>query len=791
MRVVLSVCCGFLGALQLAQAKNVDIYWTEHGVPHIEARDWYSLGYGAAYAAASQNFCILADQLLRTRSERSLYFGAGQANANIISDVGTKALGYIEDAKPLYQTLTPRAQDLIKGYAAGFNTYLNERSPEQYPRPCKGAVWIKPTTHFELLAYYLSLAERASGQVLMPAVVNAAPPEPIADKTKKTKEKSKNDVAAQLVSSELANVKLEHLNDVRLGSNAWAIGKDMSESGNGLLLGNPHFPGYGALRFYQYRMRIPGVYDVQGASLIGTPIIQIGFNDNLGWTHTVSKSRHFTMYSLELNPQNPLEYKFANKYRPIIAKDISIQLKLDDGSVVAYSRPVYFSHHGPMIETPELKWDATVAFSYRDANRKNISFIDQWLDMGQSRTLTQFKKAFEKYRGTPWVNTLYADKMGNAFYIEGTPVPKLMQPALRAWKQNPIAQFVYSKMGAFLFDGSTPRDEWQGEGGLVSYAEAPQLLRKDYVSNHNDSHWMINEHEKLEGYSPIYGPERTELSYRTRMGFRMLKEMPGKNNRFSLKEVEDSLFSNRSYLWEDSGKDLASRCQKWASDAGAALSVECASLSQFNGKYDLESKGFPVFREFANLWKTTPFHAVAFDPNNPLNTPSALGADANIKPLFEKAVELVKKSNIDVMASVARLQFFKVPDFMGGTKERVPYHGGQHNEGVFNVQDWEVGSGLTLYPYPTAQNIHSEESLLTDEGYPINGGTSFILSAEFTANGPKARGLLTYSQSSDPDSPYYSDQNYLYSQKKLRDFPHRWRDIEWGYAHTRQTLTTN
>ena len=128
---------------------RVSIYWADNGVPHIEARDWYSLGYGSAYAAAAQNFCILADQLLKIKSQRSLYFGAGEKNENIISDIGNLALGYVDDSKNLFSKLTPRAQQLIEGYAAGYNRYLSERSPEQYPRPCRDATWIQPTTQHE------------------------------------------------------------------------------------------------------------------------------------------------------------------------------------------------------------------------------------------------------------------------------------------------------------------------------------------------------------------------------------------------------------------------------------------------------------------------------------------------------------------------------------------------------------------------------------------------------------------------------------------------------------------
>ena len=45
---------------------------------------------------------------------------------------------------------------------------------------------------------------------------------------------------------------------------------------------------------------------------------------------------------------------------------------------------------------------------------------------------------------------------------------------------------------------------------------------------------------------------------------------------------------------------------------------------------------------------------------------------------------------------------------------------------------------------------------------------SFLLGVEYSAEGPRAKGILTYSQSGDPSSPHFSDQTELFSQKKLR-----------------------
>ena len=54
---------------------SASIRWTDYGVPHIKADNLQSLAFGSGYAYAHDNICILADQIVKVRSERSKYFG--------------------------------------------------------------------------------------------------------------------------------------------------------------------------------------------------------------------------------------------------------------------------------------------------------------------------------------------------------------------------------------------------------------------------------------------------------------------------------------------------------------------------------------------------------------------------------------------------------------------------------------------------------------------------------------------------------------------------------------------
>jgi acyl-homoserine-lactone acylase len=47
----------------------------------------------------------------------------------------------------------------------------------------------------------------------------------------------------------------------------------------------------------------------------------------------------------------------------------------------------------------------------------------------------------------------------------------------------------------------------------------------------------------------------------------------------------------------------------------------------------------------------------------------------------------------------------------------------------------------------------------------------------FTDDGPRARAVLTYGESGDPQSPHFSDQTELFSRKAWRDIPFTEKEI--------------
>ena len=106
---------------------RLSIRETSYGIPHILASDLASASAGLGYVGARDYGCVLLDQIVRVRSERSRYFGAGTQNANLDSDFGMLALGIHDGGKRGLALQSSELRAGIDGFVAGFNHFLDTR----------------------------------------------------------------------------------------------------------------------------------------------------------------------------------------------------------------------------------------------------------------------------------------------------------------------------------------------------------------------------------------------------------------------------------------------------------------------------------------------------------------------------------------------------------------------------------------------------------------------------------------------------------------------------------------
>ncbi|MFT6292988.1 MAG: acyl-homoserine-lactone acylase, partial [Ilumatobacter sp.] len=465
---------------------------TTDGVPHISGRDRNDLAFGQGYVSGEDYGCTLLDQVLKVRGERSRFLGPGGSGENIESDFAWHSIDIDGVARADWETVSADVNDQFNAFAAGWNQHLQDQGGNELPGWCEGAEWIRPIDAIEVYTYARSVALLASGANFTDFIATAEPPAPPV-------EDAPEPVEARVPRID-PTADFSPLSRGDIGSNAWAIGKDRTETGAGsMLVANPHFPWEGELRFTEVHLTVEGDIDIYGAQLSGLPGVGIGFTKDVAWSHTVSAGHRFTAYTLDLVPESPTTYLVDGEPQEMVATDYTVEILRPDGTVDTETRTLYRSEYGPIIDFPGVGWSDTQVLSYRDANIDNDEFIEFYADLIDVQSLGDLKATHALHQGVPLFNTVAVGAGGNTWYADTSATPNLSAEAELLYQQQRasgegLANVAFGQ-GVILLDGSDSRFRWEEvEGardpGLVPFTEQPAAERTDYVFNANDSFWV-------------------------------------------------------------------------------------------------------------------------------------------------------------------------------------------------------------------------------------------------------------------------------------------------------------
>jgi len=750
----------FLGLSLSAQAfspsvqTGADIRRTGFGVPHIRAENERGLGFGIGYAYAQDNLCLLANEIVTVNGERSRYFGPEQLTVeereNRVSDVFFQWLNTPQAVNAFWQAQPVEVRDLVEGYAAGYNRYLAERRQQGLPQQCQGE-WVRDIAAEDLVKLTRRLLVEGGVGQFAEALAGATPPQATAQ------------IESDARAYQLADTRQQRFALDR-GSNAVAVGSERSFNGRGMLLANPHFPWVGGMRFYQMHLTIPGKLDVMGAALPGLPMINIGFNQHLAWTHTVDSSKHFTLYRLQLDPKDPTRYLLDGQSLPMNKQTITVQVKQADGQVVPVQRDVYSSQFGPIVQWPgKLDWNNQFAYSLRDANLDNDRVLKQWYAMNRAGNLKDLQDSVHTIQGIPWVNTLAVDDKGQTLYMNLSVVPNVSVDKLTKCS-DPRAGL---KM--IVLDGSNSACAWDidpqaAQKGIYASNQLPQLLRKDFVQHSNDSAWLANPAQPLTGFSPLISQDGQPLGLRSRFALDRLATL-SKKGPVSVQDLQHMLMDDQVFLATQVLPDLLKFC---ASQPDAALKSVCSSLKAWDGRANLESGvGLVHFQTIMQAMQESPqAWRVAFDPKDAQHTPRGLAIE---KPEVAKALReamLASAESATKMGLTEKTRWGDVQVVSSGGQQ-TPIHGGPGTLGIYNA----------------IQSVPREDGKLE-----VVSGTSYLQVVTFDDKGPHAQGLLAFSLSSDPASKYSRDQTEAFSKKQWSVLPFTEQQIKADPQYQVQTV---
>ena len=441
---------------------NVIIYRDTWGVPHIFGDKDEDTAYGLGYAHAEDDFATIQDILIAARGNLAKYYGRSVA----ANDYMVKLLKIWDTVEKNYEDgLSDDVIKISEAYADGINHYASLYPDKAFKGvfPVKGKDIVAGFIHRMPLMFGLdgTLAKLATNKY------------PIKNEDPST---SESDI----------------LNQRMMGSNVIAVSPSRSDDKFTRILINSHQPWSGPVAWYEAHLNSNEGWNMVGGLFPGSPVVLVGHNENIGWSHTVNKPDLIDVYELTLNPKNSNQYYFDGRYENFEISESSIKVKIWGPIKWTFKRKVLRSKHGPVIKNEHG------SFAIRYSGHDEFRYLEQWFRMNKSQNFDDFENAL-KLMAIPMFNTIYADKEGNIFYIYNALFPKRSDGYI--WEGDPLK-------------GDTSENLWKD---YLPYKDLPKILnpKSGFLQNCNSSPFLAttgNDNPDQSLYNNNLGIERFQTN---------------------------------------------------------------------------------------------------------------------------------------------------------------------------------------------------------------------------------------------------------------------------------------
>lgn len=650
-----------------AQSSQTQILWDNYGVPHIYAKTAAGMYYAFGWAQMHNHVRAVLFLYGLARGKGAEYWGDRWLNNDeTIARFNVPAI-----AEQIYTEQKGEYKTDLDAFVKGINDYAKAH-PEAIPAENKQVLPVSP-------------------QDVMAHCINA------------------------LDLTFVAGDNIYQAKREGLGSNALAIAASRSASGHAMLVANPHLPWFSPnFKFFEAHLNGPG-FDAYGATLLGFPVLAIAFNQNLGWSHTVNTMDGSTRYGLKLKDGG---YVLDGKVVPFETHTVTIKIKQKDGTLKEEQLVCKDSRQGPVLSE---KGDN--AFAVRIAALKNAGLIEQYDKMCRAKNFAAFEAA-EKMLQMPMFNTVYADRAGNVFYLDGGDIPEKGEGDFYFWHGD--------------VDGTQSKYIWNK---ILPYESLPKVFDppSGFVQNANDVPWTCTwplalNYKKFPAYIAPGAHWQSGIDRNER-----IVSLIGNNHHISF----DQLVGFKLNTGVEAANRVMDDLLKAAAQYPDSLTTLAAAvLEKWDRRTDNNSRGAILFFQWADLMVGGP--GSPFKNNwtwgAPFSTPNGLSNLSFAAQNLKKAAGMVIKNygSLDVAwGSVYR--------FRGGGLD-LPANGAPGYLGIYR----------TIY-YDAQQ----------DHKFSATMGDSYVAVTEF---GPKVKAMvcLSYGNATQKGSKHFCDQLKLMSEEKLR-----------------------
>lgn len=684
------------------QAQDVTIIRDDFGVPHIYGETDADAVFGLLYAQCEDDF---------RRVERNYIWALGrlaevEGEDALYSDVRAQLFMTESEAKEYYEASPAWLKKLCVAFADGINYYLATH-PE-----------VKPSliTHFEpWMPMYFSEGS-IGGDIERVS-------------TKRVKAFYEGDQALSL-SSEGDGLTHPDPDKEPKGSNGFAISGKLTESGNAMLLINPHTSFY--FRGEVHVVSNEGL-NAYGAVTWGQFFVYQGFNEKTGWMHTSTYTDVIDEFKEKVFKKgDELLYHYGDEERKIESFDVNVKYK--NGSEMSdKSFKLYRTHHGPVTHKLGEDWVST-AMMWSPAKALEQSYIRT-----KQSGLDSFHKMMEMHTNSS-NNTVYADAGGNIAYYHGNFIP------IRDTK------FDYSKP----VDGSLVATDWKG---LHPVAEAITVINppNGWIQNCNSTPYTsAGEYSPKKSDYPSYMSIDRE-NYRGIHAIRLLTDISG----LTLDKLIETAYDPVIPAFEVLIPGLIR-----AYDSSASNSQEVTDAIK-----ELRSWDFKTSEESVAM---TLAHFYGLQSYADAKLPEGIRGIARIEYYANGSAATERLAIFQTVIDKLKTDFGKWNTPWGEVNRFQRLTG--DIDLPFDDDKESIAVGLASGRWGALASYGSSTKKGTKKLYG-SSGNSFVAVVEF-GDKVKAKSMLAGGQASDPDSPHFYDQAQRYADVKFKDVAYYKEDVE-------------
>ncbi len=654
-----------------------EILWDTYGVPHIYGDDLHAVARGFGWAQARSHGDLLLRLYGQARGRAAEYWGEQFIESDQwvrVNDIPGRARAWLAQA-------TPEERTLLDGFVSGINAY-GEHHADTFDDAMMQVLPVRPE---DVLAH---------AQRIVHFTFVASPQE---------------------VGGAARSLGEAH------GSNTWAVAPSRSESGNALLLMNPHLPWIDLFTWYEAQV-IGGGIDAYGVSLLGMPMLNMAFNDRLGWAFTVNTYDGADLYALALDGDG---YRWDGGVRVFDVRPDTLRVRQPDGTIATRSFDVASSVHGPVVAR-----SGEQALALRVAGLDRPHMIGQMLDMLRATRLDEFNDALAMLQ-LPMFTVMYADADGHIMSVFNGVVPRRPRGDFARWS------------GVLPGDSSA----WLWTGALA-FDELPRVVDPPtgWLQNANEPPWTTTLPMALDPAAfPAYLAPPPSLPFRPQSSIRLVTS----DSTMTLDEMIGLKHSTRLELAARIIDDIVSIAAT-ADDADVRAAVDV--LTAWDLATDASSRGAVLFEEFWSRYvegTSGSRLAVPWTVSQPLSTPDAFADPAAVLAALAAAAAATREQYGALDVAWGDVHRLRAPGV------DLPANGASGGLGAFRVTMFDENHDGTR----TA-------------GF----GDSFVAAIEF-GSPVRARALLGYGNASEP-VVRSENQLELYARKQLRPVWLTRQDVE-------------